>query len=174
MSTPTTLTQAGWPRPMSADAPRPLPRISILVMILLYVVTLGLYPAIWFLRRRAALNALDSPRKLARWPFYSLLGYTMFSACIRLAASPDAGPQVQDQSVVLLEQLVRIALGLIMILQAFRVREILEDHLEGSGPDDGLMRNLARESSRLSGLATFFLSVFYLQWVINQRIAAPR
>jgi len=32
-------------------------------------VTFGFYYPAWFLVRRAALNSLDSPRKLHRWPF---------------------------------------------------------------------------------------------------------
>ena len=46
-----------------------LKRRSVLLMIVFAVVTFGLYYPIWFLRRRAALNELDSPRKLPTWPF---------------------------------------------------------------------------------------------------------
>ena len=49
--------------------PTGLKRRSVLLMIVLMILTFGLYLSIWFLRRRKALNQLDSPRKLAWWPF---------------------------------------------------------------------------------------------------------
>jgi hypothetical protein len=91
-----------------------------------------------------------------------------------LVVNPDSGPPAAAQPTLLLLRLLGLALGIVMILQAFKVQEILEDHLEDSGSEDVRTLNFARASSQLSGLATFFLSAFYLQYVINQRIAAPR
>jgi hypothetical protein len=46
-----------------------LKKRRVVTMLIFTAVTLGFYYPIWFLRRRAALNALDSPQKIAAWPF---------------------------------------------------------------------------------------------------------
>jgi len=43
-----------------------------------------------------------------------------------------------------------------MIIQAFRAKEMIEDH--------------AAEQVKLSGVMTFFFSIFYLQWAINRYV----
>ena|SRR2546423_7043122 len=46
-----------------------LKRRSVVLMIVFAILTFSFYYPIWFLRRRTALNQLDSPRKLRLWPF---------------------------------------------------------------------------------------------------------
>ena len=60
---------------------------SVIVMILLSLVSFGLYYPIWFLRRRAAFNQLDSPRKLPRWPFFVALAW--FASGNRITVSDE-------------------------------------------------------------------------------------
>jgi len=54
-----------------------------------------------------------------------------------------------------------------MIIQRFKVRDILEDHM--FGPEDDTSRRPI-DAADVSGLLTFFFGIFYLQYVINRRI----
>ena len=57
-----------------------------------------------------------------------------------------------------------------MLIQCFKTKDILEDHL--AGPDDAAPSMFAvAERVKLSGLMTFLFSIFYLQYVINRYIA---
>jgi len=49
------------------------------------------------------------------------------------------------------------------------IKDIIEDHL--AAPDDGTMPSMFVERVQLSGLATFFLSIFYLQYTMNRHLA---
>ena len=142
-----------------------LKRRSLVVMIVFFVVTLGLYYPIWFLRRRAALNGLDSPRKLQRWPFLLVLAFFVFQFMLAIASAPEeaAGEGSLPFS------LVRLAVALLIVVQCFIIKDILEDHL--AGPGDTISNSVLSDRVRLSGLMTFFFQIFYLQHVINRHIA---
>ena len=135
-------------------------------MIVLVVVTLGFYHPVWFLRRRAALNHLDSPVKLALWPLV-----VIWSFCCSWSSSasrPEDVPAEERYGLDLTFSLGRLAVGILVVVQAFRVKRILEDHL--AGPGDTVLREIGQEPVMLSGLLTFFLSIFYLQHVINHYV----
>jgi len=141
---------------------------SLIVMIVLFVVTLGFYHPVWFLRRRAALNHLESPVKLAWWPFVVYLVFLVFVIAVNVA-TVDVPPEERPDLDVTMA-LGRLAVGLLVVMQAFRVKRILEDHL--AGPGDTVVREVGQEPVMLSGLLTFFLSIFYLQYVINHWVVA--
>jgi hypothetical protein len=143
-----------------------LKRRGLVVMIVLFVVTLGLYYPIWFLRRRAALNRLDSPRKLQRWPFLLVLAFFVFQVILAIASAPEEVPGEGS----LLFSLVRLVVALLIVVQCFIIKDILEDHL--AGPDDTISDSVLSDRVRLSGLMTFFFQIFYLQHVINRHIAS--
>src|SRR6187549_2097058 len=65
---------------------RGLKRRSIVLMIVLFVMTFGFYYPIWFLRRRGALNRLDSQRKLRLWPFLAWFALFAVELVVGLAA----------------------------------------------------------------------------------------
>jgi hypothetical protein len=141
-----------------------LKRRSLSVMIVFFVVTLGLYYPIWFLRRRAALNGLDSPRKLQRWPFLLVLAFFVVQDILAITSDPDAA--VGGGS--LLFSLVRLAVSLLILVQCFIIKDILEDHL--AGPGDTISSSVISDRVRPSGLMTFFFQIFYLQHVINRYV----
>ncbi len=142
--------------------PETLRRTSVPAMILLYLVSLGLYAPLWFLRRREALNRLRSQEKV---------GSTIFIAVILLLAVSIvlgvAGQSMGGEAASLAEILSRamgLAAGIAMIVQAFKVRRILEDHI-----------NLALTTAspfsiqeNLNGVAVFLLGILYRQYKINQ------
>jgi len=147
-----------------------LKRRSLVVMIVLFIVSLGLYYPIWFLRRRSALNGLDSPRKLQRWPFLLVLAFFVFQIVLAIASDP-ARPEATGARSFLFS-LVRLAVALLIVVQCFIIKDILEDHL--AGPGDSISSSVRADSVRLSGLMTFFFQILYLQYVINRHIAGSQ
>jgi len=66
--------------------------------------------------------------------------------------------------------LVRLVTGIVMVIQCFIIKDIIEDHVT---PEDAGVQPMFVERVKLSGLATFFFSIFYLQYAINRYIVAP-
>jgi hypothetical protein len=161
------------PKAKVADAEpdaRGLKRRSVLVMIVFMFITFGVYYVVWWFRRRPGLNRLNSPKKLALWPL--LLFATLF--VIQFSIGAIAGI-TQDQVVVgeqvsLLVSVFQLAVGIMMIFQTFKVKDMIEDHASPD-PHSGPM---FAEHVKLSGLLTFFFSIFYLQWAINRYVAATQ
>lgn len=145
-----------------------LKRRSVVVMIVFFVVTVGLYYPLWFLRRRAALNRLDSPRKLQRWPFLLILGFFVFQLILAIESDPE---KAVGAAPVLLT-VVRLAVSVLILVQCFIIKDILEDHL--AGPADTISSSLLSDRVRVSGLMTFFFQIFYLQHVINRHVAGSQ
>lgn len=160
------------PKAAVADvAPPVLKRRSVLLMIVIFVLTLGFYYPIWFLRRRAALNRLDSPKKLHVWPF-AIYGAVLLVGFLVGMISGATGEEPLGSGTGGLLRLVDIAVGILMIVQGFIVKDILEDHL--AGPHDEVPSSLFVEQVKLSGLMTFFFQIFYLQWAINRYIVGSQ
>ena len=70
----------------------------------------------------------------------------------------------------MLVALFQFGVGVLMLFQAFKVKEMIEDHAtpeRESGP-------MLVEQVQLSGLMTFFFSIFYLQWAINRYLVGPQ
>lgn len=156
------------PKAAVADIANPgLQRRSVFVMIVLTVVTFGLYYIVWFFRRRAALNALNSSRKLPLWP---LVTFAVFTAVDYVLAFGDAAGLIGTPVMVAIF-VGRIAVGILMLVQCFTVKGMIEDHLYT--PDLTGMPALTPRVE-LSGVLTFFFSIFYLQYIINREIAARR
>ena len=147
-----------------------LKRRSVLLMIVFAVVTFGLYYPIWFLRRRAALNELDSPRKLPTWPFVVFIVWFVVQFMLGAAAASAPLEELFGEGAVLFLNVVQLAVGILMLVQSFVTKDILEDHL--AGPGDQIPSGLLAETVKLSGVMTFLFQIFYLQYVINRHIAS--
>jgi hypothetical protein len=149
-----------------------LKRRSLLLMIVLVIVTLGFYYPLWFLWRRRALNALDSPRKLPAWPFVLLLALFVTEFLVGFVAGVIApGRRLEDvigpgPTFALL--VARLGIGLLVLIQCFRTKDILEDHL--AGPEGSQAGMMLSTQIQLSGLMTFLFTIFYLQHVINRDV----
>ena len=140
-----------------------MPRVSIIVMIVLMVLTLGLYVPIWFLRRRRALNQLDSPRKVNAWPFIMAICVLMIQIPAELLASTDGAQPLFDS--------LNLVWTIFFVWQAFKTKRILEDHLFAVAAD--LPSGTGARASQLSGVLTVFFTIFYLQHVINRQVLDP-
>ena len=146
-----------------------LKKRRVIVMILFAILTLGFYYPIWWFRRRPGLNRLNSPVKISIWPLLGLLGLFVVSGAlgaIEGATGSDGPGEGANMLMVAFQLIVSVA----MIIQAFRVKEIIEDHC---APEDR-SHALLVEDVKLSGVMTFFFSIFYLQWAINRYVLSQR
>jgi hypothetical protein len=147
-----------------------LKRRRVIVMILFTLATFGLYYFVWWFRRRPGLNRLNSFRKLALWPLLLMAAINAIQIAIAILAGQTPVADVIGSSTATVLNLVQFAIGVLMIVQSFRIKDMIEDHAtpeSGSGPMFG-------EHVQLSGLMTFFFSIYYLQWAINHYIVDAR
>ncbi len=155
----------------SAEGSDRLEESSISAMVLLTLITGGIYVPIWFLIRRKAINSLRSSDKLqSAWLCFALLGYA-HTILVGLVKNLNWGSWA---NVGYLLTIVRPPLlllsAIIVIVSCFKVRSILLDHL---APREQSMFSAGarlQQDDEISSLATFFLGIFYLQYKINRLI----
>ena len=141
-----------------------LKKIAVWKIILLVTVTYSVYIPIWFLKQREALNGLNSDVKIGFRIFvfiivlYALSLVLLFNSLISIML-PQSIFSYLSTSLHLetIENLIGIVAGILVLIQSFRVRRILFQNLYGSGKD-----------VRFSGICTFFLTIYYLQYKINR------
>ncbi len=152
------------------DEEEKLEPTSVPLVVLLGLVTFGVYIPIWILNRRKALNTLRSTEKLSPWTLGGILAaflaYFGTSLSTGLAQTTPVPDWVQPVEVA--GRLTLFAAGLALLFQLFKVRRILMDHfvVESSGPFSSTIS--LQSEAQLSGLATFFLGIYYLQYKINR------
>jgi len=121
-------------------------RQSVVVTIILSIITLGIYTAVWVILRRPFLESLRTRQRLGiELPVISLAATGL--QWIMLVVAPRSQ----------LETVLSLASSIPMIMACFRAKRMIEEELVAMG-----------RPNRLSGVATFFLSIYYLQWRINQ------
>jgi hypothetical protein len=119
------------------------------------------YQSLWFVFKAPKLNALNSGSRVS--PAMAIVGMILNLASSALSvwsltvvmANPLAG---QNSMLQLVGNLVSLAGSIIMLVQAFAVRSILNQH----------WRNSFAEEIEVSGIGTFFFSILYLQYKINR------
>ncbi len=139
--------------------------------IFLTILTLGLYPPIWFMTRRKAFNHLQSREKLGRGAPAAAFLLMLVSACLPFAGGAKWGSWVQAENALgPVHPLILLAAGIILAVQCFKVRRILLDHL--APREEGMFSASIRfqYDDLLSRVGTFFLGIFYLQFKINELI----
>ena len=164
-------------QPQSADAqPRskehaPLADASVFGMVILTLLTAGLYHPIWFLIRRRALNNLHSREKLEAWPVSVALAALVASLGLPLVGSLKWGSWVEvENAYPALHPGILLVAGLILVVQCFKVRRILLDHL---APRQEAMFSAGirmQHEELFSRMGTFFFGIFYLQHKINSML----
>jgi hypothetical protein len=161
------------PQAAVADAPAPtgLKRRRVITMFAFVFLTLGIYYMVWFFRRRTALNQLDSPRKLQLWPLIAFTADFVLEVGTTIAAGEQTIEVAFGSTVAALLTVARLAVSIVMIWQCFIIKDIIEDH---AAPADAGLQPMFVERVKLSGLATFFFSIFYLQYAINRYIIDPQ
>jgi membrane-anchored glycerophosphoryl diester phosphodiesterase (GDPDase) len=143
---------------------------SVVLVVGLTLVTLGLYYPVWFMLRRSGINSLHSKEKLGAMVFALVIALQLLVLGLILGQGYLTSPELAwlrffDSAASLLT-------GILLLVQTFKVKRILEDHAaESSQGLFGGSISLAQESS-LSGVATFFFGIFYLQHKINGMVEA--
>ncbi|MEJ2009299.1 MAG: DUF4129 domain-containing protein [Acidobacteriota bacterium] len=157
-----------------ADPPLPaapeLEKSNVALLVILTLATFGLYYPIWFMQRRSGINSLRSREKLGVGVF--VIVFALLALVLVLNVSRSYFPSLGINWLRVFDSMVWAFSGVLLLIESFKVRGILEAHAEGSvgGLFAGSI-NLAQESS-LSGVATFFFGIFYLQHKINGMVEA--
>jgi hypothetical protein len=133
------------------------------------IVTGGIYQAIWFLTRRRALNNLNSPEKLGIAGLGVALAGFIVSFLLPIVGSVKWGSWVAAENALgpLHPVILLIAEGII-IVQCFKARRILVDHLSPHQQSMFSASIRIQNDELVSRTATFFLGIFYLQYKINE------
>ena len=119
----------------------------------------------WFLLRRRGINSLNANEKLRVSPF--VIAIVLLAVKLALDAT---GSTEASEAVDFLSSVVLIAANIVLLVQGFKVRRIFEAHLQEAHSELSDYPHLRHSESSLSGVAVFFLSIFYLQYVINTRL----
>ena len=163
---------------LEGQSPLPgLKRTSVILVIALSFLTVAIYYPVWFLRRRRALNGLHARDKLNAGVF--VVAIVLFSVGLLLMLMSGAlegfGEGLGRRDLLAVSkglegfaQFLNLVAAIALLIQCFKVRRILSEHMQA---------RTGRPVS-LSGLATFFLQIFYLQYKINRILdsagAGPR
>ena len=158
-------------------------KIDIVLMIIFTIITAGIYPAIWFLRRMDVINSLQSKDKLNIRVFVFVIVIASIGLLLPfIVGTPwrllfhlnyiskiyglgyhlwGEGIYEMDQYIVEAIHMFSISLNLtaiiILVFQCFKVRNIFNEHF-----------NMPRRNISFSEVATFFFGIFYLQYEINR------
>ena len=145
-----------------------LKRRSISRMLLLTVVTGGFYYPFWFLLRQHDINSLNAKEKLQSFPFVVAIVLVAVSVGFSVwASNVEAAAEMYEGAA----RLADLAAYILLLVQSFKVRRIFEAHLHADLGQLSDTPHLRHSQSSLSGVAVFFLQIFYLQYVINRRLA---
>ena len=132
-------------------------KTSVLLMVLLTIITYGIYLPVWFLRRQNLFNQLSAKEKLDSGGVI----FVLVIFCISALFIP-AKLLIQNASHIgvldIIDNSINLLGGLIILILAFKVRRILNEHYN---------KHLGMNVS-FSGVATFFFTMFYLQYKINR------
>jgi len=156
----------------AAESPLPgLERTSVILVVLLSFLTVAIYYPVWFLRRRRALNGLRARDKLNAGVF--VVAIVLFSVGLLLmlvAGSLEGFGEGLDRRDLLavskglegFAQFLNLVAAIALLIQCFKVRRMLTEHVQAR----------TGHTVSLSGPATFFLQIFYLQYKINRILEA--
>ena len=138
-----------------------LTRKSVWLMILLTIITLGIYEPYWYLTRYQRFNALSSAAKFTQTTILFWLGWFVVDA-VFIVASFTLLQSDAVRGIEIICKYVNLFAGIYAIVLAFRAKRIILEHLS----------NMGRNDIYMSGILTFFFQVFYIQYKINRAIPA--
>lgn len=140
---------------------------SVVMMIVFMIITFGIYYPVWWFRRRPGLNRLNSPRKLSVWALVALTALFAFQFVLGIVEGAAPEEQLFGPGAQLVVSLFQLTVSIYLLLQTFKIKAMIEDHAEPAAQSAPMF---AAERVKLSGVMTFFFSVFYLQWAINRYV----
>ena len=128
-----------------------LEKKNVLLMILLTIITYGIYIPVWFLNRKDSFNNLNSKEKISNGPIIFVLVIFIISAILLIPSvlfmETEIGVMIDG-----VDSLINLVGGITILVMSFKVRRIMNEHYK----------------TNLSGVATFFFTFFYLQYKINR------
>ena len=137
-----------------------LKKSSVILIMFLMVITAGIYYPVWFLKRRNAINNLQSNEKLSSGVF--IFAIVLLSISLLLAFISGMSEGLGDMDTARGTDAFSNILGLVavitLLVQCFKVRRIFNEHFNVY---------LKRDIS-FSGVATWFFQIYYLQYKINR------
>jgi hypothetical protein len=137
-------------------------RRSLWMMMLLSVITLGVYPSVWIIRRARFLDGLRSDRKVGPLGWINLaLLVVLFVVTVFMEVLVVLG-EMDEQAADGFGRLLEIGSGLVSLFVQFRVAGILRNDFAAT-----------RRRIRVSGGLVFFLGTLHLQHVINKAADMP-
>lgn len=136
----------------------PLKSQSVLLNILLSLLSLGIYPPIWYLRRLRNFRRLAP--QLPAWPLWAALGIALADAGLSLAEFFGGEPffGLHQLATQLLLQLVSVAGMVLLTISCFRLRRVLERAYD----------------IRLDPALLLLFNIWYLQHWINHLVRLPQ
>ena len=137
-------------------------------MIVFTIATFGIYHILWYFLRRPALNQLDSPRKLPLWPMCAHGTVWAVTIVTDIVSAPLPRAALIGPAAAAFLSLALLGTSILMLVMTFRIKDMLEDHL--AEPEEAASILRYSERVKLSGLMTFFFSIYYLQYVINNYV----
>lgn len=142
-------------------------KTPVILTVIFTIITAGIYHPCWFLARRNQINKLYSHEKLGKGTFifaivvYSLLLLLSFVSGILEGMWQEFGTVeylAMAEDIDTIDRFLSLAVFITLLVQSFNVRRIFRNHF-----NEYLGNNIS-----FSGLATFFLQIFYLQYKINR------
>jgi hypothetical protein len=131
-------------------------QMRVILLITLTLVTWGFYFPIWFLRIRKTINSLHTKEKLGPYFFMLLILVILINDVLNFAETFLSLPWTKEPKFYNFGMFVSTTGFVIIVGECFRIRYILQKHFARVG-----------DPVHLSVLATFFFSIFYLQYKIN-------
>ncbi len=142
------------------ESDQELKKSSVILIIFLTVITGGIYNPVWFLKRRNAINNLQSKEKLSSGVF--IFAIVMFSMSLLLAfisgLSEGFGDMDTARGIDAFSNILGLVAGITLLVQCFKVRRIFNEHFNVY-----LKRDIP-----FSGVATFFFQIYYFQYKMNR------
>ncbi len=144
-----------------------LKKTSVVLLIFLTIITFGIYYPVWFLRRRNAINNLQSKEKLGSGVFVFAIVVFSISLFVSLLSGAMEGLaeglgemdlMLTAKGLDLFSRILDLVVGISLLVQCFKVRRIFNEHF-----NTYLQRGIS-----FSGAATFFFQIYYLQYKMNR------
>ena len=147
-------------------------KVNIALMVLLTLITFGIYNAYWYLSRKNDINKLSSSNKVSSGFFIFAIVLQSISLILSLLSGflEGIGESLNQYAILLLarqmksfDPYINIILFIIFVFSAFKVKRIFQDHLS----------DITGSPYPFSALATFFFQIWYLQYKVNRLSEMP-
>jgi len=130
-----------------------LEKKSVLLLIVLIIVTLGIYVPIWFGKLKKTLDGFKTKQKANGNLINFLLVLSILEVVIII-------PSVFSPSLDLVSSILNLTSSIIVLVLAFQFKNILNEYFN----------KIQNKNVSFSGIATFFFTIFYLQYKINRAL----